>query len=94
MDVAVPTSIPSAAVPFAAMAVASAAFAADRAAANLAAFGLEDPVYAEAERDAADLVLSGQQGGARRLAEPPASDRDLLPPEPVPAGAPGISDFL
>ena len=56
--------------------------------------GFEDPVCGEAERDAADLVLSGQQGGARRPAEPPASDRDLLPPEPVPAGAPGISDFL
>ncbi len=64
------------------------------AAANLAALGVEDPVAAAAERDVADQVLSGQQGGARRPAEPPMSDRDMLPPEPNDAGAPGISDFL
>ena len=61
---------------------------------NLAALGYEDPVAAAADREAADLVLSGQQGGARRPAEPPASDRDLLPPEPVHAGASDVGDFL
>ena len=61
---------------------------------NLAALGYEDPVAAAADREAADLVLSGQQGGARRPAEQPASDRDLLPPEPVHAGASDVGDFL
>ena len=57
---------------------------------NLAALGLEDPVAAAADHEAADAALRGDDGD-----ELPASDRDMLPPDRAPEDDAGdISDFF
>ena len=57
---------------------------------NLAALGLEDPVAAAADHEAADAALRGDDAD-----DLPASDRDMLPPDRPAADDEGdVSDFF